>query len=267
MNSLPEIHSAGFGSLDIRSKLLLFILLMVLTLMFNHPAWHGIMTLGIVGAGLGMGLTFQRMFSRLIPLFPLFLLIAIFTGFSSTSGFIHPENRAPLLVVWKTLCLTRGGILLGITFLLRLVNMVVFTLLILASTPLDDFINLFVKLRFPPSLSFMITTALRFVPALDKKRALIITAQRARGIDPDQGGWLWRFKAHIAIMIPLIVNAILIADQLTMALMNRGFGYRNQWTILSRLCFTKKDYLILTVCAAGLASGIFIKFHGNWGMI
>lgn len=262
-----DLPFRGLGRLDIRTKLILFILFMVLTLLFNHPAWQGMMTLGIVGTGLGMGLTPGKMFSRLIPLFPLFFMIALFTGFSSARGFIHPENQFPLFTLWETLSLTRGGILLGMTFLLRLVNMVVFTLLILASTPLDDFINLFVTLRLSPSISFLITTALRFVPALDKKRDLIITAQRARGIDPDREKGFRRFKAQIAVMIPLIVNAILIADQLSMALMNRGFGYRNRWTSLFRLCFTKTDYLILVLSGIGLASGMFIRFHGNWGRI
>ena len=262
-----DLPARGLGRLDIRTKLILFTLFMVLTLLFNHPAGHGIMTLGIVGTGLGMGLTLRKMLARLLPLFPLFLMIALFSGFSSPAGFIHPQNQAPLFTLWETLSLTRGGLLLGMTFLLRLVNMVIFTLLILASTPLDDFINLFVTFRLSPSLSFMITTALRFVPALDKKRDLIITAQRARGMDPDREKGLRRFKAQIAVMIPLIVNAILIADQLSMALMNRGFGFRNQWTALSRLCFTKTDSLILVLAGICLAALMCIRFHGTWGRI
>jgi len=221
----------------------------------------------IMGAGLYTGLSLKQMFARLIPLTPLFFMIMLFTGFNSGAGFIHPENQVPILTLWPGAEMTRGGLMLGVTFLLRLVNMVVLTQIILASTPLDEFINLFVKLKLPPALSFLITTAIRFVPALDKKRNLIITAQRARGVDLDEGNWFRQFKSRVAIMIPLMVNAIILSDQLSMALMNRGFGYRKTWTIMTRLRFRKTDYLILFVCLISLVSALVIRYQIDFGKI
>jgi len=256
--------SPGLGGLDIRSKFALFIQFMAWTILYDHPACHGAICLMIIGTGLHIGLSLKQMFAKLIPLAPLFFMIMLFTGFNSGAGFIHPENQAPILTLWPGAVMTRGGVMLGATFLLRLVNMVVLTQIILASTPLDEFINLFVKLRLPPALSFLITTAIRFVPALDKKRSLIITAQRARGVDLDEGNWFRQFKSRVAIMIPLMVNAIIISDQLSMALMNRGFGYRKTWTIMTRLRFRTADYFIMFLCLLSLVSAVVIRYQGNF---
>ena len=260
-------RAGGLAGLDIRTKLSLFLLFMVWTVLFTHPACHIALTLTLLAAGSGSGLTAGQICRRLSPLTPLLLMIFLFTGFTVPGGMVHPENSTALATLGPHLTLTRGGLLLGLTFILRLVNMVTLTLLLLSTTSLDHFITLFTKLRMPRTLAVVITTAIRFVPELDRKREQIITAQRARGIAPDRGGRLRKFRARVAVMVPLIVNAILVADQLTMALMNRGFGYRNRWTVIDYLKFKPSDYLILALCLAGLGAGLFIRFQTGWGRI
>ena len=252
--------------LDIRTKLLGATALLVWTLAFNHPLVQlgltGILLALAAGARLGIG----RILSRLAPLAPLLLLICLFTGFTGAQGFVNPENQTELWH-WGSLTLTRGGLLLGGSFILRLINMVVLTLVLLAATPLDDFILLFVKLRLSRTLSFIITTAIRFVPELDRKRQLILTAQKARGLDSETGNLWQRLRARMAVMVPLMVNAILLADQLSLALMNRGFGYDSQWTALSSLRARKRDFLVGFLALAGAGLGIYLTLTGYWGKI
>jgi energy-coupling factor transport system permease protein len=68
-------------------------------------------------------------------------------------------------------------------------------------------------------------------------------------------------------MIPLIINSIVMADQLTMGLLNRGFGYKNEWTVLSELTLKPKDYVVLAICLISLVSGVVLKTQGDWGLI
>jgi energy-coupling factor transport system permease protein len=255
------------SSLDIRSKMALFIQFTIWSFLFNHPVCHLTIGILVISTGRAMGLSLPRLFSKLSPLLPLFIMIIICTGFTGSDGFVHEENTAILFTLWTKLEMTRGGLMLGMTFLLRLTNMVVMTIIILESTELDDFINLFIKLKLPLSLSFIITTAIRFVPELNKKRDLIITAQRARGIDMNKGGWFRQYKIRISIMIPLIINSIIMADQLTMGLLNRGFGYTNNWTVLSELKLRPKDYFTVVICLISLISGIALRIQANWGLI
>ncbi|WP_457554241.1 energy-coupling factor transporter transmembrane component T family protein [Desulfobacula sp.] len=262
-----DIQNHFVSSLDIRSKLALFIQFTIWSFLFNHPVCHLTIGILVISTGLTMGLSLPRLFSKLLPLLPIFVMIIFFTGFTGGDNFVHEENRIILFTLWTKLEMTRGGLMFGMTFLFRLTNMIVLTIIILESTALDDFINLFIKLKFPHSLSFVITTAIRFVPELDKKRNLIINAQRARGIDMNKGGWVRHFKVHISIMIPLIINSIIMADQLTMGLLNRGFGYKNEWTILSELKLKPKDYLILVICLISLISGVTLKIKTDWGLI
>lgn len=253
-------------TLDIRAKLLAFAAFMVWSLAFNHPmiqlGLFGIILLLCLGSGLAPG----AMIKRLAPLAPLLILILAFTGFTPAERFIHGENQAVLYTLFN-LDITRGGLMLGATFVLRLMNMVAASLLFLTLTPLDDFINLFVKLRLSRTLSFIITTAIRFVPELDRKRHLILTAQRARGMDPNGGNPLQKLKSRLAVMVPLMVNAILLADQLSLSLMNRGFGYENQWTPLSRLRARPRDFFLSTLAILGIFLGIFLGFTRTTGMI
>jgi len=267
VNNISDTQNKFISSLDIRSKLALFILFTIWSFLFNHPIYHLAMGILITCTGLSMGLSFKKIFSRLLPLLPIFIMIIIFTGFTASDGFVHQENRTVLFSIWAELTMTKGGLMLGLTFLIRLTNMVVLTIMLLDSTDLDDFINLFIKLKFPHSLSFIITTAIRFVPELEKKRTLIINAQKARGVDINKGGWFRHFKVRISIMIPLIINSIIMADQLSMGLLNRGFGYKNKWTILSELKMNPKDYFIVFICLMGLISGIALKIYRDWGMI
>ena len=254
------------AGLDIRSKLLVFTAALVWTLVFTHPLVHGTLALAILVTGVTLGLGLRSMVSKLIPLAPLMAMILVFMAFAGGKTFIHPENQTLLFSFSTGLgkwVLYRGNLLMGLTFILRLTNMVMLTLILMATTPLDDFIGLFMKLRLPPTLSFIITTAIRFIPELDKKRQLILTAQRARGLGPEgQSPW-GKLKIRMAVMVPLIVNAILLADHLSMALMNRGFGYRPQWTVLSQLRLKKRDYPVLLLGSAALVLGIVLKIQGQ----
>ena len=256
--------------LDIRTQLLIFTAALVWTMGFPHPIVHGTLGLGILGVGLATGLGLRAMLSRLLPLAPLMVMILGFMAFAGEKSFVHPENQALLFTLptgLGDLCLYQGNALMGLTFILRLTNMVMLTLILMATTPLDAFISLFMALRLPPTLSFIITTAIRFIPELDKKRQLILTAQRARGIGPEGLGPWGKLKVRMAVMVPLIVNAILLADHLSMALMNRGFGYRPQWTPLSQLRLGKRDYPLILLGVVALAWGIFLAAQGRFFQI
>lgn len=258
---------SGFAGLDIRTKCTLFITFMTWTLLFNHPGCHLVMTAGILAVCRGTDISPGQVSKRLFPLMPLLIMMPLFTGFTLPSPVLDPQNSRVLLSLGEHLHLYRGGLLLGLTFILRLVNMVIFSLLILTTTPLDDIITLLTRLRLPRTLSFVITTAIRFVPELDRRRRMITQAQRARGIDLDGGGPLKRFRSAVAVMVPLIVNGILVADQLTIALMNRGFGYCNHWTVPEGQRLKPGDYGVLLVCLAGLTTAVWIRLRTGWARL
>ncbi|MDK2986566.1 MAG: energy-coupling factor transport system permease protein, partial [Clostridia bacterium] len=65
---------------------------------------------------------------------------------------------------------------------------------------------------------------------------------------------------------PMIINSILMANTLSMAMLNRGFGYTRFWTSLKELSFTKWDYLTIIMIILMVISGIYLRFGLNKGI-
>ncbi len=151
--------------------------------------------------------------------------------------------------------------------MIRLINMVTMTTLILKTTALDDFIQLFHKLKFPHTLAFILTTAIRFIPELQKKKKQIIESQTARGADFESGGFIKRYYLQISIMLPLIINAIIMADKLTIALLNRGFGYQNSWTNLEEINLKPKDITIILICIIICIFSVLTRLKTEYGIL
>jgi len=246
-------------SVDIRAKLALFFLVTLLSMIFNSPLFLFSLLFSTLLAGMVSSANLKKVGTTLLPLLPLFILLAVCTGFFSLAEFTDPNNDTVLFCLGDSLCASKGGLLLGVSFLCRITIMILSTSILLQTTPLDDFIHFFNSIGLPPSISFVITTALRFVPELNRKKEQIINAQRARGVDLEAGQWFRGLKARISIMIPLIINGISLAEHLSIALLNRGFGYSNHWTVMKKTKLTMLDMLILLICLLLLAVAIFIR--------
>lgn len=243
------------------------VLILIISFLFDHPFVHlGTFAL-IMSAGFYIGISGRRLFTAILPLLPIMLMIVLFTGFTGPDSLSISDNTLVLLRIGEYLVLTTEGLKLGLTFLFRLINMVVMTTLLLATTDLDDFIQLFHKLKLPYNIAFTLTTALRFIPELEMKRKLIIEAQTARGADLESGSFIRRYYLQISIMLPLIVNAIVMADKLNIALLSRGFGYRNHWTDLHEIKLTAKDVGIILFCLIACALSIVVRLKSGWGRL
>jgi energy-coupling factor transport system ATP-binding protein len=77
-------------------------------------------------------------------------------------------------------------------------------------------------LKVPPGPAFMLTAGLRYVPLIEKKIRSIRDAQQARGIDlrprlKNIGHWM-------ALLLPLLAQCFILADELALALEARGFS-------------------------------------------
>ena len=96
------------------------------------------------------------------------------------------------------------------------------------STPIDDLLVVMSKVHAPYWLSILVTTALTFIPTMVHKKDLIVEAQRARGARVKNTGPVGQIVSFIPIMVPLITNSILLAENLAVAMTNRGYGRRTR---------------------------------------
>jgi energy-coupling factor transport system permease protein len=169
------------------------------------------------------------------------------------------------LLSWQFITITKQGILLASTMVLRLVSVVIVSVVLTFSTsPLDltfameRFMMPFSKIGLPASeIALMMSIALRFVPTLLSETDKIIKAQSSRGADFATGGLITRAKSFIPVLIPLFVSAFRRADELANAMESRCFVTGAKRTRLNVMKMKASDIVTFFVCIAVMA-GLFV---------
>ncbi len=109
-------------------------------------------------------------------------------------------------------------------------------------------------------LSMMMCIALRFIPTLIEETDKIMSAQKARGADFENGKLMDRVKALIPILVPLFISAFRRADELATAMECRCYQGGEGRTKMKLLRYMRRDYLcygagaLLVIVVAVLAS-------------
>ncbi len=257
---VPELPNRGFlRSLDVRTKVIAFLIMLIFSLLYNPLHYIGV-SAGIAALTLWAGLKPKRLADVLSPLLPVFLLvIAVNTISVAPSSYVSNSITVLNILPGYHLAVSSEGLVRGLTFVLRTLMIVLATAFLTLTTPVDEIVQLLQKSRVPPVVAFTITTALRFIPALDKKRVQILEAQRARGARLQAKGISGSIKAYIPIMVPLLIYSIVLANSLAMAMLNRGFGFNRKVTLLTNTWFSVRDYLAFGVMAIILSCAIYAR--------
>lgn len=248
--------------LDVRTKLFIFIVFLVLLFLYRNPLYN--LGFAVISTWFiyHIGIPTDKIFKILKPISPILILIALITSFShSVSDFRLPLARR-LIFEYGFIQFTSGGLLYGLTLVFRIYNMVMLSSVLTYSTPLDHFLQLMKKTRLPEGLSFVIITGIRFVPTMQKKVDMVLEAQKARGARFDKGGLLSKVKAYVPIMVPMLAQAIYMSENLAVAMLNRGYGSSAERTSLEEIYMRKSDYIAMFVFLLGLVASIYLNSQG-----
>ncbi|HBP63113.1 MAG TPA: energy-coupling factor transporter transmembrane protein EcfT [Desulfosporosinus sp.] len=256
--------------LDIRVKMYGFLGLIILSFIFQDPLYQlFIVTLtGLLA--FWMKISLQKIGRMVAPLIPIIITIILITGFTfAPERFGQASNQAILFYVLpgNRLGATVGGFLMGTTFTFRLVSMMIASSVLTLTTSIDDFIQFFQMMKVPVEITMMLTTAIRFIPTLDKKRQLIIEAQKARGVRFNNKGIIGSIRSHLPLMIPMFINSILMANSLSMAMLNRGYGLTRTSTSMRQIRFSFKDSCAIAFFILLLTSAFFVRFKLHLGVV
>ena len=123
------------------------------------------------------------------------------------------------------------------------------------------------ELNAPYWLSILITTALSFIPTMNHKKDLIFQAQKSRGAAVSQKGVFGQLLSFIPIMVPLITNSILMANNLAIAMTNRGYGATSQMTMMKDLTFSRTDKMVLILILFIFIAAIILRFPFKYGVL
>jgi energy-coupling factor transport system permease protein len=243
--------------LDPRSKLLSVFCFVLVIFMATNWLGYGLVAIFVILALILSKVPIRFIYKGLKPV----LLILFFTFILN----VFTTHQGVVLISWKRIELTSGGLNHAIFISIRLLAIVIVsTLLTLTTTPIEitDGIEIllspFKKLRFPVhELALMMSISLRFIPTLFEETEKIRKAQSARGAEFTSGTFVQRMKAIIPLLIPLFISAFKRAEDLAMAMESRGYRGDIGRTRLRDLVWAKRDTGLILIML-GLAVGLVL---------
>ncbi len=249
--------------LDPRTKLLMLILYIVA--LFCAVSW---MTYGIMFVFLAVTIIISKipLKSILRGMKPL-VFILIFTGILN----IFFTTGDVLLVSFWGVHIYLEGIVRAVLMMLRILMLITGTFLLTYTTSpisltdgLESLLGPLKKIRVPVhELSMMMCIALRFIPTLIEETDKIMSAQKARGADFENGNLMQRVKALVPILVPLFISAFRRADELATAMECRCYQGGDGRTKMKLLRYKRNDFLALLLGAV-LVAGIIVL--ANFGL-
>ncbi len=245
--------------LDPRTKLIALIVYIVA--LFQAKGWIGYaaVLLATVVCMAVAHISFSNIFKGLKPMLFIIALTALLNIFY-TQG-------TPIVEGW---IVTWEGIDRAVKMMLRIALLITGTFLLTYTTSpmaltdgLELLMNPLKKIRVPVhEMTIMMSMALRFIPTLIEETDKIMSAQKARGADFENGSLIQRAKALLPILVPLFVSAFRRADELAVAMESRCYHGGEGRTRMKQLRFARRDYIALAVSALFLAGVIVLKRFG-----
>lgn len=195
---------------------------------------------------------------------PIILIVVI----TSILQIAYNDGGITLIDVWK-IKITSGGVLTAVFMALRISLLIVMsTMLTYTTSPtsltngLDRIFAPFKKIGLDfHTITMIMTIALRFIPTLIEEVDKIMSAQKSRGANFEQGSIIKRAKALIPLFIPLLFNSIRRAYELANAMTCRCYNGGVGKTTMNSLKFSKRDYLGLLVVILVIVSIILLNIY------
>jgi len=239
--------------LDPRTKLAFVVFSSILLLSFGHPFVSAAFLLGIhaiLWSGQVPASRLRWAWQRMWPITVLILLLwPIF----------YPQGNEVLWQVWR-IRITTQGLWQGLSTALRVDALAFAFLVLLFSTDQARLVRGLVKLGLPYEWGLTLAIALRYLPTLYGIYVTVSEAQQARGWVIGEGGFVRRVKSYLPILVAVIVTALRLADNLSLALAARGFQAGAERTHLRELKLGPADKVCLPLFAVLLILFLIVRF-------
>ena len=193
------------------------------------------------------------------------VLILVFTGVLNL--FFTTGEGDPLIDFW-IITIYAEGVVRAVFMVIRILMLISGTFLLTYTTSpisltdgLESLLNPLKVIRLPVhERSMMMCIALRFIPTLIEETDKIMSAQKARGADFENGSLLQRVKALVPILVPLFISAFRRADELATAMECRCYQGGEGRTKMKLLRFSYFDFVALGI-GIGLVAVVMLLAH------
>ena len=245
--------------LDPRTKILMVVLYIVA--LFQARGWIGyaLVLAATLVCMFVSHISFSNIFKGLKPMIFIIVLTALLNIFYTTG--------TPVVEGW---IITWEGLERAVKMILRIMLLITGTFLLTYTTSpmaLTDGLEMLLgplkKIRVPVhEMTIMMSMALRFIPTLIEETDKIMSAQKARGADFENGNLIQRAKALLPILVPLFVSAFRRADELAVAMESRCYHGGEGRTRMKQLHMQRRDVVALVLAVLLLAAVIVLRRFG-----
>ena len=194
------------------------------------------------------------------------IMILVFTGVLN----VFFTREGEILVDFWIITITSGGLIRAIFMMARILMLITGTFLLTYTTSpisltdgLESLMKPLNRLHVPVhELSMMMCIALRFIPTLIEETDKIMSAQKARGADFENGSLMERARALIPILVPLFIGAFRRADELATAMECRCYQGGEGRTKMKLLRFHRGDLQAFVAGGVLLAAIVTLRSFG-----
>ncbi len=245
--------------LDPRTKLIWVVLFIVGLFQANGWAAYALV-IGVTALVMALGhIKPKNIFKGLKPMLFIIILTAALNIFYTTGTPVVPG----WIIAWE-------GVERAVKMVLRIVLLIAGTFLLTYTTSpmaltdgMERLLSPLKKLHFPVhEMTLMMSMALRFIPTLIEETDKIMSAQKARGADFENGSLIQRAKALLPILVPLFVSAFRRADELAVAMESRCYHGGEGRTRLKQLVMARRDWIALALGVLFLAAVNVLRHFG-----
>jgi energy-coupling factor transport system permease protein len=171
----------------------------------------------------------------------------------------------PVLFSFGPITVTRTGVMAGLATAIKVVGMSLLFFVILFTTRQNELVRGLVRLGLPFEWGLTLSIALRYIPSFSHTITQIQEAQAARGWQVERGDIAGRLRGVVPVLVALIISVLRTSDTLGMALAVRGVGSNQPRTVWREICFTRLDWVVLSVIAMVFGLLLYARFALSLG--
>ncbi|MBN1123156.1 MAG: energy-coupling factor transporter transmembrane protein EcfT [Anaerolineae bacterium] len=258
--TLNTVESGWLYRLDPRVKLIFAFCWLILCIVMSNVAGLAVLLLSTQVILLTGGLPLKKIGETWKTLAFLILIILIVQPlFSPGSG--------PVMFQVGTIQISQSGVLLGLSYGLRIAAAAFTALVPVLTTPADRLVLAFQKFGMPYPWAMIFVLAIHALGTIRRLYTTITEAQQTRGWDTSKGNVIKRVKATFPTLIALIVASLRLSDSLSLGLAARGFGIASnasaprRRTILHDIHMQPVDWYVAAIIVLAFAASIILIVH------
>ncbi len=116
------------------------------------------------------------------------------------------------------------------------------------------------KMKLPYTFSFMIMITLRYIPFFAESFSDALTSMQLRGIELEKLSLKKKIKLYGHTMFPVVADAIVKSQDLSIAMGARGFGAMKTRTSYIEVKMNFRDYVASALLVCGAAVAVFYYY-------